>query len=119
MKSPRSVSLLHLVHDGLESLGVVDGEVSEHLAVDFNTSLVKSAHKMRVRETLEACSSVDTLNPESAEVALLGAAVAEGVGKTLLPSILGNGPDVLTGTIVTASEFQDSLSLSARSNMIY
>ena len=113
------MNLLHLGNDGLESLRVVDSEVSKNLAVDFNTSLVKSAHKLRVRETLEAGSCVDTLNPESPEVALLGAAVAEGVGKTLLPSILGNGPDVLTGTVVTASEFQDSLSLSARSNMIY
>ena len=37
--------LLHLGNDGLESLGVVQGEVSEHLAVNLNTSLAELAHK--------------------------------------------------------------------------
>ena len=37
--------LLNLLYDSLESLGVVNGEVSEHLAVDLDTSLVQSTHK--------------------------------------------------------------------------
>ena len=46
MKSPRSVSLLHLCHDGLESLGVINCEVSKNLAVDFNTTLVQQTHQL-------------------------------------------------------------------------
>ena len=103
--------LLSLLNDGLESLRVVHSEVSEHLTVDLDASLVKVAHELRVGEAFEASGSVDTLNPESAEVALLVATVTEGVGQTLLPSVLGNGPNVLAGTIVTASEFEDSLAL--------
>lgn len=40
------MNLLHLVNDGLESGRVVHGEVGEHLAVDLDTSLVKSTHQL-------------------------------------------------------------------------
>ena len=105
------LQLFSLFHDGLESLGIVHSEVSEHLTVDLDTSLMKVTHELRVRKTFEASSCVDTLNPKSAEIALLVAAITEGIGQTLLPSVLGNGPNVLAGTIVTASEFEDSLTL--------
>ncbi len=38
--------LLYLVNDGLESLWVVDSEVSEHLAVDLDTCLVEQTHEL-------------------------------------------------------------------------
>lgn len=106
-------SLLHLSYDGLECLGVIDSEVSKNLAVDLDATLVQQTHQLRVAQTLEAGSSVDTLDPESAEVALLVTAVTEGVGETLLPSILGNGPYVLAGTKITSGQTQDFLSLSS------
>ena len=105
--------LLNLCYDSLESLGVVDSEVSEHLAVDFDTSLVQEAHQLAIAETFHAGSGIDTLNPKGAEVALLGTTVAEGVGETLLPSVLGNGPYVLAGTEVTSGQTQNFLSLSS------
>ena len=37
--------LLYLVNDGLESLWVVDSEVSEDLAVDLDSSLVEKTHE--------------------------------------------------------------------------
>ena len=37
--------LLYLVHDGLESLWIVHGEVSKDLAVDFDTFLVEKTHQ--------------------------------------------------------------------------
>ena len=57
----KDLFLLHLLHDGLESLGIVHGQVGEHLAVDLNTSLVNHTHELAVREVLHACSSVDAL----------------------------------------------------------
>ena len=108
-----SFGLFYLLHDGLESLWIVNSEVSEDLAVDFDSCLVQSTHKCRVAHVLKTSGSVDTLNPQSAEVALLVATIAEGVGQTLFPSVLGNGPNVLAGTIVTAGEFEDSLTLSS------
>ena len=103
--------LFSLFYDGFEGLGVVHGEVSEYLAVDFDACRVETTHELGVREAFEACGSVDTLDPEGAEVALLVATVAEGVGQTFFPGVFGNGPNVLAGTIVTAGEFENSLTL--------
>ena len=71
---------------------------------------MNQAHELAVREVFEACGCVDTLNPESAEVALLVLAVAVGVGKTFFPSVLGHSPHVLAAAEVTAGEFKDFLS---------
>ena len=37
--------LLYFLNDSLESLRVVDSEVSKYLTVDLDTSLVESTHK--------------------------------------------------------------------------
>ena len=97
---------------------MVDSEVSEDLAVDLDTLSVEGTHQARVRETFETCSSVDTLDPKRTEVTLLVLTVTEGVGEPLLPSVLGNCPDVLASTVVPTSELKDALALSARSYMI-
>lgn len=39
------INLLYLINDSLESLRVVNSEVSKHLTVDFNSSLVQSTHQ--------------------------------------------------------------------------
>ena len=111
--------LLHLLDDGLESLGIVHGEVSENLTVDFDTVLVQSTHQLGIAHTFQTSSGVDTLNPQSAEGALLIATVAIGVGETLLPSVLGYGPNVLASSKITFSELQDTCSLCLRGNVIY
>ena len=104
-------SLLYLLHDGLECLGIVHGKVGEHLTVDLNTSLGKLAHQYRVAHTLLTCGSVDTLDPQGAEVALLIATVTIGVGQTLLPCVLGYCPNILAGSKVAAGKLQNSLAL--------
>ena len=103
--------LLYLVNDSLECFGVVDSEVSENLAVNLDTCLVKQTHKLRVTETFEACGSVDTLYPQCAEGALFVLAVAVSVGKSLLPSVLSYGPDVLARSVITFGKLQNSLAL--------
>ena len=110
--------VFHLVNDGLEGSGVVEGEVGEHLAVDLDTSLMDEAHELAVGEILHAGSGVDTLDPERAEVALLVLAVAVSIGKTFFPGILGYGPYVLTAAEITAGEFQDFLTTCSGSNMV-
>ena len=113
LKSMQEEKLLYLGNDSLECFGVIHGQVGEYLAVDLDSGLVQKTHQLRIAQTLEACGSIDTLNPQCAEGALLVAAVAEGIGKTLLPSILGYGPNVLAGTKVTSGQTQDFLSLSS------
>lgn len=40
--------VLYLVYDSLESLRVVDSEVGEHFAVDFDTCFVNEAHELGI-----------------------------------------------------------------------
>ena len=103
--------LFNLLHDGLESLRVIHGEIGKHLAVDFDTSLVEGTHQLRIAHTLDAGSCIDTLNPKGAECALLVLAITVCIGETFLVGVLGNGPNVLTCAKVAACKFQDSLSL--------
>mgnify|MGYP004670374001 FL=1 len=103
--------LLYLSYDSLESLRIVNSEVSEDLAVDLDTSLVECTHKCRIGHVLETSSSVDTLDPQCAEVALLVTAVTVSVCETLLPSVLRNCPNILSCTIVTLGQLKDSCSL--------
>ena len=42
------LSVLSLLYDSLECFRVVHSEVSEHLAVDLDTCLVKHTHELRV-----------------------------------------------------------------------
>ena len=69
----------YLVNDSLESFRVVEGEVGEDLAVDFDSGFVDEAHELGVAEAILACAGVDALNPEGAECAFLVLAVAIGV----------------------------------------
>ena len=103
--------LLYPLHDGLESLGVVHGQVGEHLAVDLDTSLGEFAHQDRITHTLQTSGGIDTLNPQAAEVALLVTTIAVGIGQTLLPGILCYCPNILTGSKIATGKFQNSLTL--------
>ena len=107
----RTKLLLYLLNDSLESVRIVDSEVSKDLAVDLNTILVECAHKLAVAQVVKTSGSVDTLNPQSTEVTLLVSTVTISIGETLLISILRNCPDVLAGTIVTLGLLQKSCSL--------
>lgn len=114
----RDLCVLNLLYDGLESGGIVEGEIGEDLAVDLDAGLVDETHELGVAEVFEASGSVDTLNPESAEVALLILAVAIGVGQTLFPGVLGNGPYVAAAAEVAAGEFEDFFTTCTRSDVV-
>ena len=70
------INLLYLVNNSLESFLIVNSEVSEHLTVNLDTSLVQCTHQLAVAHIIKTSSSVDTLDPQTTEVALLGLAVA-------------------------------------------
>ena len=86
------LSSLSLSYDSLESFRMIHCKVGEHLTVDLDTSLVQCTHQLRIRHTLETSGSVDTLDPQGTEVALLILTVTVSVGQTLLPSILNQYP---------------------------
>ena len=110
-KTGKVCNLLNLLYDGLESLGVVHSEVGENLTVDLDTCLSEVTHEYRVAETLLTSGSVDTLNPQRTEVALLVTTITIGVGQTLLPCVLCYCPNILAGSEVAAGKLQNSLTL--------
>ena len=102
--------LLHLLDDGLESLGVVEGEVGEDLAVDLDARLVQLVHEHAVGHVVLTHGGVDTDNPQAAEFALLVSSVAISVGLTLFVRVLRHSPDVLSRAVLTFGLLQDFLS---------
>ena len=102
--------LLHLVDDGLESLGVVEGEVGKDLAVDLDTRLGELVHELAVVHAKFTHGGVDTDNPQAAEFAFLVFSVAISVGLTLFVRVLRHSPHVLSRAELTFGLLQDFLS---------
>ena len=107
----------HLDNGG-EGLGIVHSEVGKHLAVELDVVLVKFAHKDGVRDTVDAATGVDTVDPQGTEFALLVLSVAVGVGLTFLPLVLGDGPYVFTSAPITFGAVEDFLSACPGGNCI-
>ena len=97
---------------------MVHGEVGKHLAVEFDVVLVKFAHKDGVRNTVDAATGVDTVDPQRAELALLVLTVTVSVGLAFLPFVLGNGPYVFTSAPITLGAVEDFLSACPGGNCI-
>ncbi len=110
--------VFHFVNDCFESCGVVEREVGEDFAVDFDACLVDKSHELGVGQVFETGSCVDTLNPKCAEVAFFVFAVTIGVGETFFPGVFGNGPHVTAAAEVAACEFEDFFTTCARSNVV-
>ena len=104
--------LLDGIDDSLKSLRVVHGEVSKNLAVETDILLRELAHELGVGDTVLTGGGVDPLDPEGAEVALLGLAVTVGVGQTFLVGVLSYGPDILSGEEITAGSLKNLLAAS-------
>ena len=105
-----SARLLHLLDDGLESLGVVEGEVGEHLAVHLDAGHVKLVDELAVVHAILAHGGVDTHDPQATEFAFLVSSVAISVGLTLFVRVLRHSPHVLSRTELTFGLLQDFLS---------
>ena len=80
---------LGLLDEGFDGCGVLDGEVGEDFAVEGDAGGFETLHKSGVAQAEGACGGVDALDPEVAEAALLGLAVACGVGFGLADGVLG------------------------------
>ena len=109
-REKQSRDLLHLLDDGLESLGVVEGEVGEHLAVDFDAAGRQLVDELAVVHAILAHGSVDTDNPQAAELALLVSSVAISVSLTLFVRVLRHSPHILPSAELTFGLLQDFLS---------
>ena len=101
--------LLYRFHDSLESLRIVHGKVGENFAVETDVLLGETSHELGVGETVLTGGSVDTLDPQGTELALLGLAVAVGVSETFLVGVLCNCPDILAGQEIAAGSGKNLL----------
>ena len=50
--------------------GVIDSQVSQHLAVDFDVLLLQTRDELGIAQAVQAACSVDTGDPQAAEIAL-------------------------------------------------
>jgi hypothetical protein len=73
------LSSLGLFNKGGKTCCIMDREIRENLAVHFDAGLAKPLNKSAVGESQLAGCSIDALDPQGAEIALLGAPVAVGV----------------------------------------
>ena len=97
----------------LECGGIVESEVGKNFAVDFYAGFMDETHELRVGQILCTGGSVDTLNPQCAEIALFVLTVAVGIGKTFFPSVFCYSPHVAAAAEITTGEFEDFLSASS------
>jgi len=104
---------LNRLDDRFERLRIVHREVGEDLAVQADVLGVQLTHELGVGQTVLTRGSVDTLDPEGAEVALLGLAVTVSIGQTFLVGVLGYGPNILPGEEVTAGSLKNLLAACA------
>lgn len=65
--------------DGGESLRLANRHVGQDLAVKLDPGFLQPADKLRIRHAMQTRRGVDPLNPQSAKVAFLVAAVAIGI----------------------------------------
>ena len=97
------------IDDGLKRLGIVHGEVGENLTVETDILLGEFAHELGIGKAVLTGSCVDTLDPEGAEIALLGLAVTVRIRQTFFVGVLRNCPDVLSGKEITAGSLENLL----------
>src|SRR6185312_12250446 len=60
-----------LIHQSLESGGLVNGEVRQNLTVDVDAGLQQPADKSAVGDAMLAARRIDPLDPKSAKIPLL------------------------------------------------
>src|SRR5690606_28055956 len=105
---------LGLFGQGGKARRVVHGDVRQHLAVQGDPGLQQAVHEAAVAHAAGARSSIDTRNPQGAEMALLLLAAAVGVLQGLGDGLLGNAEDLAAGVVVALGLADDFLVTAAR-----
>ena len=111
--------LLYFLYDSFEGFGVVQSQVGQHLAVEFDTGFLQTAHQHRIGHPVSPGSCADTHDPQSTEIALFLFAVAVSVNQTFFDGVLGYRPNVFPRTVITFGQLEDLFAALARSDNIY
>ena len=89
---------LGLLDDSFERVGMVGGKVGEDFTVQLDVGFGKQADELAVRDTVEAGTCVDPLDPQGAELAFFGATVAVSINEAFLDLVFGDCPHILFAT---------------------
>src|SRR5580704_12798056 len=100
LSSGDSESGLRLLRDRAKRVDIVYGDIGEHLAVDLDSSLQEAVDDPAIAQTVDARSSVDTRDPQSAELALLRAPVAVSVLAGLDDRLLRYAINLAPGVVI-------------------
>src|SRR6266581_3655200 len=105
---------LCLARELRESGFVNHGQVREHLAIDFDRSLLQTVHESRVCHAVLAHGRVDARDPESAKLALALLAVTVGILPRLHHRFLGDVENIAATAAESLGLSDDFLVLGAR-----
>src|ERR1035437_6005763 len=62
-----------------KSIRIGHSNVSQYFAVDLNVGFFEAKNEFTVRQTIDTRSSIDSNNPEAAEITFFDASIAEGI----------------------------------------
>src|SRR5690606_2546821 len=112
-------SLLCRCNQRTECIGFVDCDVGQNLAVDLDASLRQTVDETAIGQALLADSSIDALDPESAERALAVLAVTISILLRTVNCSLGGADGVLATATETSSLIQNLLVLCVGGNAAF
>ena len=107
---------LHSLHDLGESFRIGDGHVSKNLAVQLDARLGELVNELAVADAQFADSSVQAGDPQSAEIALLVAAVSVGILTGVGYGVNGKAKVALATAIETLGGLEDFFAAFAGRN---
>src|ERR1700683_3518273 len=102
---------LRLSDDSLESRGLGDRKVREHLAIDHDAGLAQASDEAAVVEAERPDCRVEPLDPKRAKCALAPLTVPIGILLRLLHRLLGDADRVLAPAVIAFGGLQHFLVL--------
>ena len=94
-----------------EGLLVAVGDLGEDLAVKLDAGELEAVHQLAVGQAVDAGGSVDALDPQGAELALLVATVAVGVLTGVLRLLLHAAEGAGANSVVALGALDERLTL--------
>ena len=75
-------------------------QIGQNFTVNFNTGFTQPVDKLTIRQAMLTAGRIDTLNPQSAEIALAGATIAIRILPGLGNGLFGNTNGVFTTAVI-------------------
>src|SRR3954462_5303484 len=84
---------------------IIYSQIGQNTTIQYDCSFFQASNQLAVRQAFSTRRSIDTSNPQSAEVTLLNATVAVSVLTSFDNSLFGNTECTRTCTVITFSCF--------------